>query len=680
MDQPTPPAEPTMNPGESSAGVRRHLDWEYVAAWLLIVAGAALRFRYLWDFAGSPLYDLAIGADVREYHQRAQELLHGVWFPAFPDLHAPLYSYFLALLLKLGGGDIPLVRAVQLVLNFGAWIAFYVLLRRGKTPTAARLTFLGVAMLYPTPVFYQTELVSESLLVPLAAGFFFLREAAESAADAAGRRVRIAGAGVMLAAMNLTHPLTLLFSAAEVGIEVVRRRYRRAALLAAFPILIAGGFCAAQSIHYGKLCGIQDNSGFNLYLGNNPDATGGCYLRPGKYWRKVHRGAALEAEKRGISADAVFLERAGSFFLRHPGKALALWGRKALMVVSPAELPSGCDPPPVRYFSDLMLLGMLLAPALFLLAGFGLWRIFRTRSGAKYIHYLALFFALYLAQIVTVTSGRYRMLMSVPAALFMGFGACDFKWRRFWWVPLLGIVGCGVFTVTEYGQKRAETALLYAEAALKKQDFRQADALATYAWRSFNDPDPAYACEVRGAAAEKFSQLALAESAAAERQGRRDRAEALRNEARRQLDLAGKHYLKMTEAEPEFYKGWMLLAILAEDAGDRDPEHGGYERAEELYLKALACEPRAADLRYNYARFCFRTGRPCAAAVAAATEVAPNWFQPWHLAGVAAMRDGDFRRAAECFWRAMELSPDEDTRRINLNNLRHAEHRMKNRK
>ena len=116
--------------------------------------GAGLRFRYLWDLAGSPLYDIAIGADVREYYQRAYELANGIFFPVSPDIHAPVYSCFLALLLKLGG-SVPVVRAVQLFLNVGAWIAFYLLLKREERPVRVRLTFLAVAMLYPAPVFYR---------------------------------------------------------------------------------------------------------------------------------------------------------------------------------------------------------------------------------------------------------------------------------------------------------------------------------------------------------------------------------------------------------------------------------------------------------------------------------------------------------------------------------------------
>jgi Tfp pilus assembly protein PilF len=119
----------------------------------------------------------------------------------------------------------------------------------------------------------------------------------------------------------------------------------------------------------------------------------------------------------------------------------------------------------------------------------------------------------------------------------------------------------------------------------------------------------------------------------------------------------------------------MNYAMLAENMGDRNPVW--YDKAEEWYREALKREPEAADLCYNYARFRIRTGRPCEAAVAAMLRAAPNWSQAWHLAGRAAYRDRDFRRALECFYRAMELAENEESRAANLNNLRNVEYELR---
>ena len=679
---------------------RGDFDRERIVVWALVLAGMLLRFWYLRDFSGSPLFDLALGADVGEYYRRARQLLVGDHFPVTPDIHAPVYSYFLALLLKIGRGNVPFVRTAQLVLNFGAWLALYWLLKTRRTPLKVRLWFLGIAMLLPVPVFYQAELVSESLLLPLAAAFLWLRYFSDFSRTMKRRAGALCGAGTVLAAMNLTHPITLLFSAAEVALELRRRKYHRAVLLFAVLLFFVGGYCAVQSIHYRELCGIQSNSGFNIYLGNNPDANGGCYLRPGRRWRKVHREAAVEAERSSLPVDTVFLKRAGRFWLQHPFKGLLLWGWKAVKVCSPRELASGSDLPPLVCFTRIVFYGRLLTPLLIIMAGYGLWRLLRSRRRIRCVHGMLLFFSLYLAQIVTVTSGRYRLLMLVPAALFAAYGVIEFNWRRLWYILPPAFVVCCFFTVTDYGKMRAEAAIIYAEAAFRNGDFRQVEELAAYAERDIDNPDPAHCAELRGGAAEKLAMAAAVERESAVSLRRREAAEELRREAQRRIDAAGIQYRRAVTLEPEYYRGWMHLARLAENAGICG-------QAGKWYRKALEYAPGAPDLRYNYAYFtfrqaemwyrmalklspgdpgvcgsyallCFRLRRAeCAEAVRKAIDADPSWFRSWHLAGVVAMRlDGDLRLAVECFGRALELSPDAVTREINLNNLRSAEHKL----
>lgn len=649
---------------------RRGIFTERGIVLLIALLGALLRLWYLLDYSGSPLFDLPLGADVQEYWARANGILAGRFFPDTPDIHAPLYPWVLAFMLKLCRGSIPAVRAVQAMLNFGAWFAVYLLLRRQRIPEKLRLVFLAVAVLMPVPVFYHSELVSESLLLPLAAGFLWLIDAARSARTGSRRTAAAFGAGAALALMNLAHPLTLFFSAAEIARSFLRRRCREGVPMLAAVLTLVGGFCAARSVNYGRLCGIQSNAGFNIFLGNNPDAKGGCYLRPGAAWRRIHLQAAREAERKGISADRLFLRRAGAFWLERPFRALALWGRKALMVCHPGELPSGADVAPLLCATTAVFWGRLLTPALTVLAAFGLWRIFRRRERRCFGHYLVLFLSLYAAQIVTVTSGRYRLLMFLPAALFAALGICEFNWRRRWWLLPAAVVGCGAITITAYGSGRPEAAALYAEAALRRGDFHLADELGTYIERDPYRFDPAQGAVLRGAAAEKTALEALDECRRAAAERRPEAAAAYEIAARRKFDLADKHYARAAKHDPNFYRAWMNRANLAVMRGD-------IGRAEEWYRTALKLAPRAPELCYNYARFRIVSGAPAAEAVAAALAAAPRDAKVWNLAGLSAMRDGDFRRAGDCFDRAAGFATDDAQRERYLNNRRLADERLR---
>ena len=195
--------------------------------WILLAAGILLRVEYLREFSGSPLFAFALGADISEYHQRAREILAGAWLNPLPEIHAPLYSWFLALLLWLHA-SIPAVRAVQLALNLAAWVCFYRFLRRKSDPesTVPEWTF-GWAMLYTPLIFHQAELVSESLLTIFVLGLIWCVCRCE---EKRSWRFGLAG-GVFAGLAILTHPVVLLLTAAEAGYLIFFAGLRRPALL-----------------------------------------------------------------------------------------------------------------------------------------------------------------------------------------------------------------------------------------------------------------------------------------------------------------------------------------------------------------------------------------------------------------------------------------------------------------
>ena len=132
-----------------------------------------MRGLYLFEFSHFAYFDLAVGADVGEYDSRANEILRGIIFPSSPEIHAPLYSFFLAALKKLGA-NIVAVRIIQTLLNCISWIALFFLLEKRGVPEKIRFVFLGGAMVLAPLIFHPAEIISEALLLPLAALLFFL--------------------------------------------------------------------------------------------------------------------------------------------------------------------------------------------------------------------------------------------------------------------------------------------------------------------------------------------------------------------------------------------------------------------------------------------------------------------------------------------------------------------------
>ena len=170
---------------------------------LLALTGLLLRGLYLFEFSHFAYFDLAIGADVGEYDSRAEEILKGILFPFSPEIHAPLYSFFLAALKKMGA-NIVAVRIIQTLLNYISWIALFFLLEKKEVPEKIRFVFLGCAMVLAPLIFHQAEIISEALLLPLATLLFFLFHLSESE-EKKQKIFTSLGAGLCGALLLLTH-------------------------------------------------------------------------------------------------------------------------------------------------------------------------------------------------------------------------------------------------------------------------------------------------------------------------------------------------------------------------------------------------------------------------------------------------------------------------------------------
>ena len=605
------------------------------AAALLLLAGLLLRGVYLAEFSHEAHFGLAIGADVLEYDARARAILAGRCFPAEPDIHAPLYSYFLAGVYKLTGYSIPAARAIQLALNFAAWTALWLLLRRRKLPAALTWSFLALAMLFPVPCFHQAELVSESLAIPLVAALLWLLEAGETAAKRGSRAACFAGAGAVGGLLVLLHGMLAAFPAALAVALLCRRRFGAAACFAAAALLVAGSYAGLQCRHYRRVMPIQANGGFNFWLGNHHGATGGCDIRPGAEWRRFHREAKAEAARRGVSADRVWLGRAGEFWRRTPLAGLALWGKKALLVFDGWENIAGADPGGIVCRTRVMRIGVMLTLFVNLAALVGFF--LRRRQWREDLPFLLLGGSLFLAQVVTVTSGRYRLAMA-PALCFYAAAAVDAAFRekrpvKRFFLPLLfalflalSVTWAAVFPK----QNLSETWSLLGEALYLRGDLAAAEKFLRVAAERLDDP-------------RRFGNLLGAIA-----------------EARGDFAAAEKLYRSAADAEPDGFEAWMDLGnLVGMDPARRQEAEGYFRRALEL----------AADsslLHGNYAVFRKRYGGEFHSHLFRALELDPRNAAAWNQLGIAAMEAGKPRVAVDCFRSAAEAAPEAAGFRNNL--------------
>ncbi len=556
----------------------------------IAAAGAVLRLVYLLEFSNQVHFTLAIGADIAEYDTRAREILNGRIFPASPEIHAPLYSWFLAFLYRISGFSVPFVRTFQLILNFAAYTSLLFLLKRLGASFKLRACFFAGAMLIPVMFFHQAELISETLLAPLTAvvmwclflgkkqlRFFFF-------------------AGTALGGLLLTHGLMLGFAAAEVLYFACRRQYRAMMLLCAGIAAVTLPVITVKSIHYGKFTSIQANSTYNLWIGNNPDATGGCYLRPGLSWRTPLENTRAEAASRNVSESRVFLEKIRDFYFSSPGKAVLLPVKKLLLLIHPEEPIAGADPEAIIRTTTVQILGKWMFSFALIMAATGIYSAIKEKN-KTFVHFYLLAGATAAVLLLTVVSGRYRQGMMPGILLLAAIGAVNTGWKK----TLLAAAGFNLLMWLIFPcncpHSRSEAAALRGEAYFIKNQWAKAELLLLFAEKFINDP--ARFDNMLGAIAEK----------------RHDGAEAERR------------YRRVIECDPAFADAWLNLGNLyfripgkraeavrlINEGLKRDPEkHSGHNllgidaiqrgdffAAEKYFAQASALVPEHQGYRKN---------------------------------------------------------------------------------
>ncbi len=447
------------------------------------------------------------GPDVLEYDNWARAIISGVFGWTQPHIHAPGYPFFLAALLKITGMDYFWVRMLQSMIGFLALgLLFPVLNKLCEKPEVRAIPwlYLSFAAVFPPLIYYQCELVSEALLLPLLCLSIFCLYRCD---DYWATHNRIdwrlccgyATAGMLSGMAVITHPLALLFSLGELMFLTHRLfrwknggcgRARASMTVMLFALMLAAVIlpvCIRNAALPGGGFMIQKNGGMNYFIGNNPEATGGCYVRPGAPWEKLRLEGERAAVMRSISPDRYYFGLAVEYICAHPLAWLELQTCKLLYVFNWRDMISGSDPGPIRYFTPFQRYNAWCSGVIFGLALFGL--LFNLRRGEfiyRYRHFLILLFSFWLVLTFSVVSGRYRVALLPSVFLFAAYGGCNvfqvLKWKyrgkTLGWLAVCALLAGGVvFFPAPYDVKgeKIEADLLLGEVLLQQKNLTAAE-------------------------------------------------------------------------------------------------------------------------------------------------------------------------------------------------------------
>jgi hypothetical protein len=415
---------------------------------LAVILLLAIALRLGWGLT-RPTSDSAIDAlpDQREYLTLASNLLDGQGL-TFVDrrfnqqvfaFRMPGYPLFLAAC----GANPRVARAVQALLDASTVLAVYLLamlLSPEDRRHAIGLVAACLVALNPYLVYFSGLLLSETLfLAMLVWSMFLMVRGGGTRAGSRGKTfVWLAGCvllslsilvrpsaialGVLLAlaASIVNHRRAMAYQNGSPAIAGARSRWPLPS--GATMVLLAAIVLIPWTLRNYRILGrwvpLDTNSGFTLYDGYNPEATGGSDQS------FVDREPQLQVMGE-VDRSAYLTDKAWSYTRQHPAQCAWLAAAKLGRFWSPIPLSSEYGQ--TRY----RLVGLIYAVPLDILILSGLLWGDLTRAAKFFLLAPALYFSIVHA--LTVGSLRYRMPaeppMAILAASFVAAG-CPKTWKR----------------------------------------------------------------------------------------------------------------------------------------------------------------------------------------------------------------------------------------------------------
>jgi lipoprotein NlpI len=243
-------------------------------------------------------------------------------------------------------------RVANVVLSIAGCLLAFLFARRWYGP-AVGLVLAGLLSGYWVLIYFDGELHAPPLLILLL--WIVAYCAARWTERVSWRTGLVAGLSLGLASLVRPNVPLLAVPVLAWGLWVAARRRQGRGFVGAAVALFAGVVAAitpATIRNYrvsGEFVPISSNGGINLYIGNNPNATGAfrarleglgdfrnCFDLPGLIEKLEQRqGRALSASE----MSAYFRDEALRWIREHPGEFLRVTARKARLFWHPQEIP-----------------------------------------------------------------------------------------------------------------------------------------------------------------------------------------------------------------------------------------------------------------------------------------------------------------------------------------------------
>lgn len=299
--------------------------------WLLLLLALVVRLGYFYVQVNQGLFHVATNApDSVRYMNMAGHILNDGMFSyngrELTAADTPGFPIFLAGLRAMFGPGMLWIYLAQVILSAATVLLIYLIANELFSPKAG-LIAAGFASIYPMLFIFVATPLSEVLYTFLATAFLALYVRARRGMAWAMAAGLIGGAAVM------TRPVLALF-VGLLGLFLLARSGRRAlglALLGGF-VLVLTPWVIRNAIAFNEFIPLSSRGGFEFYLGNAADSTGGTggHMAWGsdvKMPPDPPQGVSENAWNTQLAHKAIsgLLEQPSLFWQRLPSKIWNMW-------------------------------------------------------------------------------------------------------------------------------------------------------------------------------------------------------------------------------------------------------------------------------------------------------------------------------------------------------------------
>lgn len=570
------------------------------------------------------------------YDAWAKRILAGDFLGEGVFYGLPLYPYFLALCYKLGGVSVMFVKVIQALLGTLTVYFIYRIGHKISSDEKIGLAAAGLAAAYGPLFFHETMLIPEALSLPLYAwAFLAALDLFESPSVRKGLFF-----GVIAALAALTKAGIILTAVLILAVLLIQKREsagRPAASAAAGLLsffLVLSPVTAHNVLHGKDWVPLTSHSGFNFFIGNNPEAEGvfmspkgvGTNVDSQKEDSRAYAERELGRKLKPSEVSRYWSDRAWNFIRENPARFFKLLAKKAVLFFDAREISDVEDYVFGKQFNPILRLPWVtfaFAGPFFFLGLLALWKSpYRAPVYVWIISYLA-------GVLLFFINARYRLPL-LPAILPVSAAGLFYLWEKIkqkgWGalVPALVVLGLAGW-MTQARLVNTNNSRDYVNAGdgyLKKNDLE--NALPFYEKALKADPE--------------YAKANLAMAIALTKLGR--------------LEESKAYYEKTLKLDPENAQAYNNLGMWYD-------RQGRVEEAKQYFLKAVELEPGSA-LNHNNLGMAYGKlgqGELAVAEFEKAIDLKPDYARAYTNLALMRYRMGDKDEAARLFRKALEADP-----------------------